>query len=245
MTGQPIFQLIQNQYRERKLEGWKDCYYYELEPAVPLVYIPDGNCELIWDVEQKSLYSLRGIKDPGNGDRKMEQVISLPLEGRLLLGFHISAGYQCSYNIKELEHWLQRLETYPDFVERAACCNHELDRVLQRNSMDPLVFYAVQQMTAAKGRIVVENLSFEYDYTPRQLERLFHKIYGCTPKRMSQYIRLLSAVNMMKYSPEESFASISEQLGYSDPAHFQREFKRFMGKTPGQFKKCYMETLYR
>lgn len=241
MSRQPVFQLEKNQYREKTIEKWQACCYYELVPVTPLVYIPNGDIELLWDEKQGILLELRNteLTERVCQLQKKGQFLTLPLEGRKLLGVHISAGYQCEYSMEIFAEWMRQLKSYKSFTERAVHCNHEITKVLQLSSVPPLLSYALEQMNSAKGKAVVENIAVDYGYTPRQLQRLFHTAYGCTPKRMCQYIRLLSAMEMMQASPEQCFAEIAEQLGYSDPSHFQREFKRFTGMTPGCFTKRY------
>ena len=239
---QPIFQLVQNRYQERQIDGWKECWYYEMTPFLPPIYIPDGGCELLWDTREARLYFLHG--DMAGGicvpqETESGRVLLLP-QGRKLLGIHIDSGYQASYDIEELECWLKKLGGYDSFAERAAFCSRSLDKVLRRSSTAFLADCVLRQIKDAWGRVIVENLSAEYDYTSRQLERLFRKMYGCTPKRMCQFFRLLSAVNMIRLSPGLSFSDIAQQLGYSDTSHFQREFKRFMGMTPGKLREEYI-----
>ncbi|MDE5863322.1 MAG: helix-turn-helix domain-containing protein [Lachnospiraceae bacterium] len=239
---QPIFQLVQNRYQERQIDGWKECWYYEMTPFLPPIYIPDGGCELLWDTREKRLYFLHGDMIGGLFELQRAEfgsVYPLPQGGKLL-GIHIDSGYQASYNIEELECWLKKLGGYDFFAERAAFCSRSLDKVLKRSSTVFLADCVLKQIRDAQGRVVVDNLAAEYHYTSRQLERLFRKMYGCTPKRMCQFIRLLSAVEMMRLSPDLSFSGIAQQLGYSDTSHFQREFKRFMGVTPGKLREEYI-----
>ncbi|MCM1498017.1 MAG: helix-turn-helix domain-containing protein [Clostridium sp.] len=240
---QPIFQLVQNQYQQRGLEGWKGCRYYEMIPLLPPVYIPDGGCELLWDTGEKRLYFLH--EDIAGGSfvpkkAELAQRILLP-QKRKLLGIHIDFGYRVSYHTEEVEGWWKELEKYDDFAGRAAFCGRSLDQVLRRSSTAFLAGSVLGKMTDARGRVIVENLSVEYHYTSRQMERMFREMYGCTPKKMSQFIRLLSALDMMSVSPELSFSEIALRLGYADTSHFQREFKRFIGVTPGRLREEYMQ----
>lgn len=239
---QPIFQLVQNRYQQRRIDGWDECWYYEMTPLLPPIYIPDGGCELLWDIGEERLYFLHGNMAGGMclpQEAESGGTSHLP-QGRKLAGIHIDSGYQSAYHIEELKCWLRKLGGYECFAERAAFCSRSLDKVLKRSGTAFLADGVLRKIKEAQGRVVVENLSAEYHYTSRQLERLFQKMYGCTPKRMCQYIRLLSAVDMMRLSPGLSFSDIARQLGYSDTSHFQREFKRFMGVTPGKFREEYI-----
>ena len=69
----------------------------------------------------------------------------------------------------------------------------------------------------------------------RTLERLFHKYVGATPKWVLCRYRLHEAAEQLKRPRPPSLAALAAELGYADQAHFARDFRRFIGRTPSAF----------
>jgi AraC-like DNA-binding protein len=58
---------------------------------------------------------------------------------------------------------------------------------------------------------------------------------GVHPKWVIQRYRLLEAVAQLGSAEPPKLAALAAALGYADQAHFQREFKVVVGRTPGSF----------
>jgi len=65
----------------------------------------------------------------------------------------------------------------------------------------------------------------------RQLQRTFQNLLGISPKSYFRVVRLYRAHEMGLVN-KSSFSDIAYSLGYSDPAHFTRDFKEYFGATP-------------
>lgn len=79
----------------------------------------------------------------------------------------------------------------------------------------------------------IDNLAKAYDFSKRNLERLFQTYIGVTPKKFALIARFQKVIhNLHTGSHWQNFA---EELGYYDQAHFINEFKKFAGLTPTQF----------
>lgn len=82
-----------------------------------------------------------------------------------------------------------------------------------------------------------QNLPTKLGYSERHILRMFNETLGVTPKDYCKMIRFQTVlINMLSNNSQNNSAYISG-LGYSDQAHFQREFKTFTGITPRQFTK--------
>lgn len=68
----------------------------------------------------------------------------------------------------------------------------------------------------------------------RQLQRSFKSILGISPKTYQRIVRLYKAHNL-GLMRRENYSGIAYQLGYSDPAHFNREFKNYFAITPEHY----------
>jgi AraC-like DNA-binding protein len=74
---------------------------------------------------------------------------------------------------------------------------------------------------------------------PRQLQRLFDEHVGVGPKWVIQRYRLQEAAERIAAAPEQDWADLALELGYSDQAHFVRDFRRFVGKTPAVYARSF------
>lgn len=227
---QPCFEQEKHQYHESRLEYWKESIFYEMLPAGPVVYIPNGGLDLIWDAticQQQILTCKSGI-------------LQLDWKGHSILGIHLDKSDDYFYEDKQVEMFWREMHMLCSSMERITFCKKNLSHMIGRKSRHPVLLYGMQQMNAANGCIVIEEIANERGYSARQFERIFKAYLNITPKQYSQYCRLTGAIEKMKDSDFESFRQLSSMLGYSDSSHFQREFKRFFHITPKEFKALYL-----
>lgn len=69
----------------------------------------------------------------------------------------------------------------------------------------------------------------------RTLQRLFHEYVGVSPKWVIQRYRLHEAAQRLAEDQGASLAELALDLGYSDQAHFARDFKAIIGRTPAAY----------
>ncbi len=93
---------------------------------------------------------------------------------------------------------------------------------------------AAKIIRQAKGNISIEKLCKNLYVSERQLQRSFKDALGTSPKTYTRIIRFRNAYAHIQRVKEEklSWASISYDYGYSDQAHFIRDFKEFTGVIP-------------
>jgi AraC-like DNA-binding protein len=95
---------------------------------------------------------------------------------------------------------------------------------------------AMVYAVAEDRRIVkVENLVDRYGVGKRTLQRLFVKYVGVSPKWVIQRYRLHEAAEQLADGGSVSQSALALRLGYSDQAHFVRDFKAMVGTTPAQY----------
>lgn len=71
-----------------------------------------------------------------------------------------------------------------------------------------------------------------------QCTKIFSKVFGMAPRHYVSTQRLLQAKEMLLYT-DESIQTISDRLGFSSLSHFSRQFKRWTGKSPLQYRPKY------
>lgn len=95
------------------------------------------------------------------------------------------------------------------------------------------VFEATRLIRQSKGSLSIEALSEHLAISKRQLERSFKDHYGPTPKMYQRIIRFRSAYESLHQKPTTpNWQDVSYSFGYSDQAHFIRDFKEFTNDAP-------------
>ena len=91
--------------------------------------------------------------------------------------------------------------------------------------------------TVAKDRTILklDDLVARCDANRRALQRLFAKYVGVSPKWVIQRYRLHEAAEQLAAGGEVRQAALAADLGYSDQAHFVRDFKAIVGTTPAAY----------
>ncbi len=83
----------------------------------------------------------------------------------------------------------------------------------------------------------VEDYAAAMDLGVRQLQRLFQKYVGVSPKWVLRRFRLQEAAQTLDNNPAVSWTDLALQLGYFDQAHFVNDFKAVLGVTPGDYRR--------
>jgi AraC-like DNA-binding protein len=101
---------------------------------------------------------------------------------------------------------------------------------------------ALERVSAMVGRIAsdrhvkqVEQLAAEFGMTVRSLQRLFREYVGVSPKWMIRRYRLQEAAVRAAKAETMDWPRVALELGYADQAHFIRDFKQLVGKTPADY----------
>ena len=81
----------------------------------------------------------------------------------------------------------------------------------------------------------VEQLADRFGIGVRHLQRLVAGHIGFGPKWLIQRYRLQEAAAALREPEPPALARLAAELGYSDQAHFNREFKAVVGVTPGTY----------
>ncbi len=93
----------------------------------------------------------------------------------------------------------------------------------------------VERMAVDRTLLRVEDVARAAKTDVRTLQRWFRQYVGVTPKWVLQRYRLHEAAEQLKGAPAPSLAALADSLGYADQAHFARDFKRVVGRSPSAF----------
>ena len=81
----------------------------------------------------------------------------------------------------------------------------------------------------------VEHLSMSTGVSVRLLQRIFQEHVGVPPKLVIRRARLQEAAVRLERGDAVRLVELSVNLGYADQAHFTRDFKQAVGKSPSAF----------
>jgi AraC-like DNA-binding protein len=81
----------------------------------------------------------------------------------------------------------------------------------------------------------VEDLAARLGLSKRALQRWFHDYVGVSPKWVIKRYRLYEAAELAASEHRVNWARLAQDLGYFDQAHFIKDFKAMVGKTPADY----------
>jgi AraC-like DNA-binding protein len=91
---------------------------------------------------------------------------------------------------------------------------------------------AMQALSAARGRVDLDEIARQANLSPRQFRRRCLEESGLTPKHLCRVLRFRYACELAGAGGRPEWPSIALEAGYFDQAHFIRDFREFTGKTP-------------
>ncbi|MEV6910543.1 AraC family transcriptional regulator [Amycolatopsis sp. NPDC051071] len=94
---------------------------------------------------------------------------------------------------------------------------------------------AVETIAAEPAITRVAGLSSRTGLSQRSLQRLFAEHVGTAPKWAIQVYRLNEAAARIAAVEEPDYAELAAELGYSDQAHFIRDFRSVTGWVPTEY----------
>ena len=80
-----------------------------------------------------------------------------------------------------------------------------------------------------------DELARRFGMNLRALQRLFNEQVGVGPKWVINRYRMHEAVARVQAGQPVSWAALAQDLGYFDQAHFIADFRKLVGRTPGDY----------
>lgn len=103
---------------------------------------------------------------------------------------------------------------------------------------------ALNTISTHSGNIQLTQLEALTGVSKRSLQRIFRNEFGLSPKEFSRIIRCQKAIKRLNETENNSLSDLTHLLGFSDQAHFLREFKTFVNATPYKYKKIISKSPY-
>lgn len=98
----------------------------------------------------------------------------------------------------------------------------------------PAVTIALRELP---GAAAIQQIVRVSGYSHRTLIALFRRSVGVTPGDYRRILRFRRSLGLIALAEASSLAAIAADAGYSDQAHFTREFHAFAGVTPGEYRR--------
>ena len=154
-----------------------------------------------------------------------------------IAGQQLDASTILPINSNELE---AQLHQAPGIEESVAVFTNILNKRLPHigNNSEPacLANRIVMAMEDHPELQRVEQVCACFHMNGRQLERLFYKYVGLTPKWVLRIYRLQQLANEIVNGRNIDWSDLALRLGYFDQAHCIRDFKQITGKTPSSYQ---------
>jgi len=129
--------------------------------------------------------------------------------------------------LQDAEDWSARFDLIDRFL---------LERLGRGRPMSPDIAWALKNLEASHGARSIGALSRALSCSRKTLIQRFHAQIGLSPKSVANILRFAFAVERIRAADEESWADLAVACGYYDQAHFNRDFRRFSGRTPREFQ---------
>ena len=104
---------------------------------------------------------------------------------------------------------------------------------------DPWIAWALRQLAAAPNR--VGDVQRASGCSPARFIERYRAACGLAPKRHAALMRfnaLLQLAGGMAACAPPAWAAAASDAGYADQAHMNREFRRFAGLAPGEYRRA-------
>ena len=128
-------------------------------------------------------------------------------------------------------------------IELVNTCDKILYRRMEKYVVSEALLLATTVISDRHGQVQVKEVARQSSYSERQLNRLFLTQIGMN---MKDYVRLTRFNYVLKNIQKSPcfFAALSQQAGYFDQAHFDKDFKSISGVTPQKYLKTMSDFYY-
>lgn len=118
--------------------------------------------------------------------------------------------------------------------QRIKLIESELVMNCSLDSLPSAIDKAVEIILAKRGHLTVKEVCDAATVTERQLERLFKKYIGLSPKLYSRIVRF-SGIFKVVNEKQMSWSEVGLETGFYDQSHFIKNFKAFTGEDPSRY----------
>lgn len=139
------------------------------------------------------------------------------------------------YDNEDITCFFQALKTTGSLQKKAELFHTCFDTYINVSGVHDLTGFMLSEINETQGSVRIHELADTLHYSERHISRIFLDSMGFTPKTFARIVRFQNVIDSILHQPMHSLCDYMTELGYSDQAHFQREFKQYTGITPKHF----------
>lgn len=102
----------------------------------------------------------------------------------------------------------------------------------KQSETPPAIDYAWRKIVESDGASRILDLAQDIGWSRKHLREQFLQHIGMTPKTAARLVRFNAAIQRIGFQNRVEWAQVAQFCGYSDQAHFARDFRDFAGDTP-------------
>lgn len=248
---QPFFQDGVQDYNELMYSKPYQALFYEFrtgkeDTTDSVTYIPNGCMDILFILDSDGSHmeilgsstqakQIRRLSEASYFGIRLKPGLCISYQGLTLkditdhelLFEHIREGFLTDFfcYLKETDELEQKIDLFHSYF----------DSYINAGEVNDLTGYILSEINFSQGNVKIHELADELHYSERHISRIFQDTMGLTPKTFARIVRFQNVVDSILHQPIHSLCDYMSELGYSDQAHFQREFKQYTGITPKRF----------
>lgn len=234
------------------------------DPAPDLAHLIDNHWIVRWDLRGLPPHDQSVLPQPSmnlvfEGERWVLHGVETTIRPRRIEGagrifgvkFHPGAGFLAG--LRPAAAWADRScpwsELVPEALEADQACAHaddderqeRVEALLRRHAAPPegtplaAVRALIGLAEATPQLLRVEDWAERGGVSVRQLQRWFRDCVGVSPKWLLRHLRIHEGAGRIARGDPAPMADLAYSLGYSDQAHFSRDFTAVVGQTPARY----------
>lgn len=137
------------------------------------------------------------------------------------------AAVELAERLAEASGWASRYDLLDQMLLRAAAAGR---------LPEPELVGCWHRLDRRRGNLAISELLSDTGWSRRRLAERFRDQVGLAPKQISRVLRFHRAVQFLGRSDNPALASIAAACGFSDQAHFHRDFRALAGCTPTEYR---------
>lgn len=142
-----------------------------------------------------------------------------------------------SLGVKESEWICETLSKLPLHMQKIIFIESWLERRLAKTSFAfGITGEIAQKIIEKKGKVLIKDLSREFNVNKKYLERHFHRELGSGPKEFASLVRF-NYLNTLLQEQPVSWKELVYLGNFHDQSHLIKHFNRITGLTPKEFVK--------